>query len=72
MKRNEQKKHACGLGSGGAIPESCGSLLWGEGVRVREGCSGRRDLKFDFGPFGVPFLENQTHRGSLHLFMAPF
>lgn len=31
------------------------------GVRACVGCSGRRDLKFVFGPFGVPFLENQTH-----------
>lgn len=36
MKRNKQKKHACGLGSGGAIPESCDCLLRGERVRVCE------------------------------------
>ena len=59
-------------GQGGPSRSHAAPFCRGERGRAREGCSGRRDLKFVFGPFGVPFLENQTHRGSLHLFMVPF
>lgn len=59
MKRNETNKremHAS-EGRGGGRP---GALFCGRRrERVCEGCSGRRDLKFVFGPFGVPKPDTQ-------------
>lgn len=51
--------------TGGGVLEREPGGLGGFG----KGCSGRCDLKF---VIGVAFLENHTHRGSLHLLTAPF